>query len=322
MDKLPPLALPHTLDFVTASSFGSLGTPSPPLSSEAPSPESTRDFDRFNDDASEFSRRSEPPLPQDGEPHQEHDVSDEWKTFDAELMKITANDDASESEEDKPLTSHAPVFAEPLSRPIIALPARRLALATQPTAAPITGPSKFFQILADSDCEDDATYSDSGDEDSDYGHSARRAAPATKRRRTNLSKAVQVPLQQRAAKGKGKGKATGKAKAKAPAKPKRSQKPQILVSTNTAMPTYEANPEDGMFSCPLITEGCTYLGLFETRSGARRHYMKHVPRARYNCLAGCGKSFERKDVYRKHLKGDRSQEPSCKAAKADVDRAI
>jgi hypothetical protein len=59
MDKLPPLALPHALDFVTALSFGSLGTPSPPPSSEAPSPESTRDFDGFNDDASEFSRRSD-----------------------------------------------------------------------------------------------------------------------------------------------------------------------------------------------------------------------------------------------------------------------
>ncbi|KAJ7835827.1 hypothetical protein B0H14DRAFT_2795280 [Mycena olivaceomarginata] len=256
MDKLPPLALPHTLDF-------------------APSPESTRVFDGFNDDASEFSRRSESPLPQGGEPHQEHDVSDEWKTFDAELMKITANDDAS----------------DPLRLPSLALP-------------------KFFHILADSDCEDDATYSDSGDEDSDYGHSARRAAPATKRRRTNSSKAVQVPLQQRAAEGKGKGKATGKAKGKAPAKPKRSQKPKILVSTNAAMPKYEANPDDGMFSCPLITEGCTYLGLFETRSGARRHYMKHVPRARYDCLAGCGKSFERKDKL------------SCKAAKAEVDKAV
>ncbi|KAF8180312.1 hypothetical protein K438DRAFT_1976841 [Mycena galopus ATCC 62051] len=321
MKTLRPLTLQrHAVGFATAATFGSLGAPSPPLSSEAPSPESTRDFDAFNDGASEFSRRSESSPRQDVERHPENDVFDrddaeEGQTLDAELVEITS---ASESEEDEPLTSHGPAFAQPLPRPIIALPARHLG--TQATAPPIAGPSKFFHIVDDSDPEDDASYSDSGHDDSDYGHSARRAAPTTKRRRTNSSKAVPVSLPKRDAKGKGKGKATRKAKA--PAKPKRSQEPQILLPANAVIPTFEANPKDGLFSCPLITKGCTWFELFETRGGVRRHYMKHIPRARLDCLAGCGKTFERKDVYRKHLKGDGSSEPACKAARAEVDKAI
>ncbi|KAF8146382.1 hypothetical protein K438DRAFT_2093776 [Mycena galopus ATCC 62051] len=320
MKNLLPLTLQrHAVDFATASTFGSLGAPSPPLSSEAPSPESTRDFD-FNDGASEFSRRSESPPRQDVEPHPENDVfdgddADEWQTFGAELAENVASDEsASESEEDEPLISHAPAFAQPLPRPIIALPARRLA--TQATVPPVAGSSKFFHTADDSDSEDDASYS--GDDDSDYGHSARRAAP-TKRRRTNSSKAVPVPLPKRDVKGKGKGKATGKAKA--PAKPKRSPEPKILAGFNEVI-EFVCN-KDGTYRCPLIEKGCTHIKLYESLSGVDRHFkLKHLPLERLDCLAGCGATFARRDVYRKHLKGEGGSGGTCKAAKAEVDKAI
>ncbi|KAF7333308.1 hypothetical protein MVEN_02345700 [Mycena venus] len=274
-----------TVDSSTSAHASSLSAPSPPLSSEVPSPESARDFDTFSDVSESSGRvRSEYPMgwAPDPEFHAQHDAyypSDHVDIVDEggyhDLESVT-DDDAEGGDEDD-----------------------------EATPSTSSAPSTLTQFEDESEADASYAHNSDGDNDDDSDYEV----PPRKQRRTNSGKASAIPvarLPQHSA-AKGKGKAPEKARA---SKSKRGSSEQLLVPADAPRPTFTQDA-DGKFPCPLRDLGCTQRPL--TENGMNRHYSEHhVQKERLVCPTGCGTTFSRMDVLRKHLGGEKIK-ATCKA---------
>ncbi|KAJ7932945.1 hypothetical protein B0H13DRAFT_1953877 [Mycena leptocephala] len=298
--------------FPTILSPLNVGAPSPPLSSEAPSPASTRDFGG----SETWSRGSTEALVEWEDVDEGHDHCS------GSAYNETDDDTDGELDEDKEGEAEPHVyevgndaFYTQLPRPIIPLPARaQVAQAPSPAPSPIAGPSKLSPAdAADSDNEHDDYLESEEDDDGDY------AAPAPKRRRNNSGKPTAV-ASKRATKRKGKGKAC---------EPKRRlvNPPESIQAAIDGAPAAHAPAPDVDPKAPKwvqVAENlycCLFDDCAETTksvSGISRHVKKHLNEPAMECPAGCGVLFpsRRREVLKRHMEGEKGRAAACKASLA------
>ncbi|KAJ6510974.1 hypothetical protein C8R45DRAFT_1068823 [Mycena sanguinolenta] len=355
LESLNALAAPvHSADVSTTTS--PFTASSPPLSSEAPSPASARDFDFIPDDDASFwdaeprnydacyasddgdlERPLLDTLSDDDAEEDEDAFEAQYDAFpllgdltddDAEGEDVDADgeddDDASEFEELRPQANAtaATTPTQPTPRLIVPLPSR--SKATPSTASPIAGPSTLPHSHDDSDPEaDDSHLSDpSGDDDEDSDYDDYRPAP--KRRRANSGQAKAASPKR----GKGKGKAKAAAPKRTPARARGSKSRQaledsekILVAADAPAPEYDdfkitSGKHKGKYTCPLVSLGCPNTKPCKLNGMTRHYKFNHLPGITQECGA-CGKKLSgRNYVIGKHL------EFSCKASGEKVQAAI
>jgi hypothetical protein len=299
------------------------GAPSPPLSSEAPSPASTRDFDTFANGGSESWSRGSSQSPVEWEDvHKEHEVhfGPDYTETDDDADGEVDEDEEGEDELRVEAEDNASIHAH-LPRPIIPLPTR-----AQVGQTPSFAPSSFIDpsrlslagAVHSDDDQNDLSESEE-DDDSDY------TAPASKRRRSNSSKPTAV-APKRATKGKGKGKAREPKRRLVNANPPDSIQaaadgaPAVRASA-PAMDSKWIEIRENLYLC--LSGGCTLTT--RTTNGVSRHFkLDHenmAPEGGVRCPAGCPETFKggRREVLRKHLD---LQKRTCKASLAKKKEAL
>ncbi|KAJ6535103.1 hypothetical protein B0H19DRAFT_1271754 [Mycena capillaripes] len=324
-----PILFPNAV-YHLPSPASSLSAVSLPLSSEAPSPASTRDFESVDGGSSgSFSEWEGDAV--DDQVYSEGYASDDAEDTDEEAD--SENDDVYNGEiqfQDEPyvhddeVEQDASIDAHPQPRPTIPLPRRQLEVAPALFSAPayprvpIAGPSTNPLSIESGDDEEDA-YGESEEEDEDDDYTA--PAPASKRRRgdSGTALAVAAPKPKRT---NANAKSKGKAKAHAAPKRKRAQTQQAAVEWNSegAPPTHTSKNRSQAkqfyttggkgFICifPVASGKCTRT--VESESGISRHVLQdHLQTEGQTCSA-CGHKFrnKRRDLLRKHLNN------SCKAS--------
>ncbi|KAJ7843968.1 hypothetical protein B0H13DRAFT_2364521 [Mycena leptocephala] len=288
------------------------GAPSPPLSSEAPSPASTRDFDTFADGGSESWSRGSSQSPVEWEDvHKEHEAhfGPDYTETDDDADGELDEDEEGEDELRVDAENNASIHAH-LPRPIIPLPARAQVGQTPSLVAPSSfiDPSRLsLADAADSDDDQNDFPESEEDDDSDY------AAPASKRRHSNSGKPTAV-APKRATKGKGKAKAR---------EPKRrlvnTNPPESIQAAADGAPAVRASApamdskwieiRENLYLC--LSGGCTLTT--RTANGVSRHFkLDHENMAPEG---GGG----RREVLRKHLD---LQKRTCKASLAKKKEAL